>query len=279
MTVVLALRQSPDWTALAADFARGRMIDPSRYVPAQAVPAFPGDIQTCIAGWNALFHVDFFTCRAELQAIARTTLNAVRGGLILTQAELSHRLPAGLFRLFFLDDDDWFAPDTQARMSDVAGEDVAVFPLLRLDTRVFTFVREVRGASPVIGFPNRFSHRYQTNNYALHSRLCTPSALGKLSDHITASAEAGRLGLQDHYHDVMVSVTNKTPVSASVVARLPDGPAAFAQHVQDFVASLRRIDLPSHAMWMRDPIEATASLFARACRTPSPRRSPGPSSA
>ena len=148
-------------------------------------------------------------------------------------------------------------------MAGVANEDVAVFPLLRLDTSVFTFVREVRRGSPVIGAPNRFSHRFQTNNYALHDRLCTPAGLAGLSDHITASSEADRLGLQDRYHDVMVSVTNKSPASASVVARLPSDPAAFAGIVRAFVGSLRGVVLPGHATWMAEPIRRAANLFER----------------
>ncbi len=264
MRIVLALRQSPDWAALAADYREGREIDPARFVPSAPVPAFPDDIAACIAAWNATFRMDFFTCRAELQAVARRTLDAVEGGLVLAREEWARRLPAGPLRLFFLDDDDWFAPDTAARMADVADEDVAVFPLLRLATSVFTFMREVRPGSPVIGFPNRFSHRYQTNNYALHSRWCTPAGLASLSDHITASSEAERMGLRDRYHDVMVSVTNKSPVSASVVARLPADPAGFGSSVQAFVASLRGITLPAHAAWMAEPIRMTADLFARA---------------
>jgi hypothetical protein len=166
--------------------------------------------------------------------------------------------------LFFLDDDDWFAPDTVARIAGAGDEDVAVFPLLRLDAPAFTFVRQLAPASPVIGFPARFSHRYQTNNYGLHPRLCSPDRLVRLADHITASAEAEGMGLRDAYHDVLVSVTNKTPVSASVLARITSDPASFRQHVAGFVAALRGLRLPAHAAWMAVPIGRTADLFARA---------------
>ena len=263
-SLVFALRQSPDWAALAADRAAGIAIDSARYIPPHDVPTFPANIETCISGWNAWFNVDFFACRAELQRIARTTLDAVQGGVVLARPDWVKGLSPGPFRLFFLDDDDWFAPDTLARMAAVGDEDIAVFPLLRLDWRVFTFVRELRPASPVIGFPSRFSHRYQTNNYALHSRLCTPETLALLADHMIASAEADRLALRDRYHDVLVSATNKTPASASVVARLPGDPAAFRVLVQDFVAAFRSLDLPDHAAWMREPVRLTADLFDRA---------------
>jgi len=264
MRVVLALRQSPDWRALAEAHARGRPVDPGRYVPSHHVPSFPDHIQQCIARWNAGFSVDFFTCRSELQRIARATLDAVEGGLVLTREDLPARLPEGRFRLFFLDDDDWFAPDTAARIDTTGEEDVIVFPLVRLDAPVWTFVRGLTPTSPVIGRPSRFSNRYQTNNYGLHRRLCSPATLADLADHILASEAAERLGLRDAYHDVMVSATNKTPVSASVVARIIDDEAAFRRHVVAFVASLRALVLPEHASWMGDPLRRTVTLFERA---------------
>jgi hypothetical protein len=261
--IVLVLRQSPDWSALAADYARGLDIDAARYVPRHHVPDFPGHIEQCVARWNATYGVDFFACRAELRAIARATLDAVAGGLLLTRDELPLRLPNGDFRLFFLDDDDWFAPDTAARMTGIGEEDVAVFPLLRLDAPVFTFARQYGPSSQVVGRVSRFSNRYHTNNYALHPRLCTPDRLAAMADHHTASAEADRLGLTDVYYDVMVSATNKTPVSASVVTRIVEDEAKFRAHVGAFVTALRDLVLPPHALWMHDPIRRTIDLFVR----------------
>jgi hypothetical protein len=262
--IVLALRRSPDWDALAADHARGLTVVPARYVPADRIPAFPTHIADCIARWNTVFRVDFFTCRAELRRIARATLDGVRDALVLTRDDLPQSLPAGRYRLFFLDDDDWFAPDTCARLACVGAEDVAVFPLLRLDVPVFTFVRESARSGPVIGVPGRFSNRYQTNNYALHPRVCTSAALPMMEDHITASDFADRCGLHDAYHDVMVSVTNKTPAAASVVSRIVEDEEAFRGHVAAFVAALRGLSLPAHAAWIAKPIRQTAALFERA---------------
>ncbi len=262
--IVLVVRRSPDWRALAADLAQGLPVAPARYVPAERVPAFPDHIAACIARWNTLFHLDFFSCRAALQDIARTTLDAVADAVVLTREDLPDRLPERRYRLFFLDDDDWFAPDTCARLGCVGAEDVAVFPLLRLDVPVFTFVREVGRGSPVIGLPARFSDRYQTNNYALHPRICTQAGLPMMADHIAASQAADRIGLHDAYHDVMVSVTNKTPVAASVVMRIVEDEAGFRDHVAAFVRVLHDLTLPPHAAWMADPIQRTAALFARA---------------
>jgi hypothetical protein len=171
-------------------------------------------------------------------------------------------VPGGNYRLFFLDDDDWFAPDTSARLAGVSDEDVAVFPLLRLDVPLLTFIRQWTFLSKGIGQPNRFSHRYQTNNYALHPRLCVPGMLGAMSDHMEASDEADRLGLRDAYHETMVSVTNKSPASASVITKLLEEDTQFRSHVDAFAGVPRRLVLPPHARWMRQPIARTADLFA-----------------
>jgi hypothetical protein len=258
------LRQSPDWRTLAADYASGMDVAAERYVPRHAVPEFPGHIAQCIARWNATYDVDFFACRAELLRIARATLDAVQDGLVLTRGDVPRLLPADDFRLFCLDDDDWFAPDTAARMAGAGDEDVAVFPLLRLDAPMFTFVRGDGPTSQVIGQASRFSNRYQTNNYALHRRLCTPIGLLALADHQTASDTADRLRLRDVYYDVMVSATNKSPVSASVIRRIVEDEAKFRRHVRAFLDALRDVVLPPHAAWLRDPVRDTADLFARA---------------
>lgn len=262
--VLFAVRQSPDWSHLAARFAAGEWIDPAAYVPARHVPTFPPRIAACIAAWNRGYAVDFFACRAALKTIAAETLAAVADGAVFAAGNWPADWPATPFRLFFLDDDDWFAPDTAARIALVGAEDVAVFPLLRLDVPVFTFVRLRRPESPVIGLAGGFSNRYQTNNYGLHPRLCTPERLTRLADHIAACAEAERMGLSDGYYDVMLSATNKTPVSASVLERIEQDPAVFRARVVAFVAALRTITLPAHAAWMASPIRRTADLFARA---------------
>jgi hypothetical protein len=157
MRPVFVLRRSPDWSALAAASASGTTVAPDLYVPAETVPSFPARIARCIERWDATYRVGFFACRAELRAIARATLDAVDGALTLSREDAPTRLPAENFRLFFLDDDDWFAPDAGARIACAGQEDVSVFPLLRLDAPVFTFVRERTSHSPVIGLAGGFS--------------------------------------------------------------------------------------------------------------------------
>ena len=262
--VVLVVRQSPDWDALAADHARGLRIAPSRYLPPQSVMFFPAHIEACIARWNASYGVDFFTCRARLRAIARKTLEAVPDAVILTYADIPHRIPRGDFRLFFVDDDDWFAPDAAARIEGVGDADVAVFPLPRLDVPVFTFCRGSPPPGVAVGAPVPAPMRYMTNNYGLHPRLCGTAEVLSMADHGAACAEGDRRGLRDDYVETVVSATNKTPASASVVERIIADGAQFHRHLEAFVAGLDTLSLPPHAGWMREPVRRTAELFLQA---------------
>jgi hypothetical protein len=263
-SILLVLRQFADWGRLAADCDSGREILPSRYMPRENLPFFPEFLPACITCWNQMFRVNFFACRAELQRIARTTWDNVAGGRVAMRAQALHDLPEGDFRLFFLDDDDWFAPDSCDRMACAGDEDVAVFPLFRLDAPPFTFVRDPGAACEVIGHAQPFTFRYQTNNYGLHRRLTTPAMLDMLADHIVASETADRIGLRDAYHDVILSATNKTPVSVSVLMRIVTEREDFRGHVEAFVKTLRGLQLPASALWMAKPVVKTAELFERA---------------
>jgi hypothetical protein len=173
-------------------------------------------------------------------------------------------IPPDDFRLFFVDDDDWFAPDTADRLACAGDEDIAVFPLPRLDAPVITFAHTGTPPDAILGEAHAFTFRYQTNNYALHPRLTTPAMLNMLADHASASATASRIGLRDAYHPVIVSATNKTPVSASVLMRIAEEGEAYRRHVKGFVTHLRNLYIPKGANWMREPIAATTNLFSRA---------------
>jgi hypothetical protein len=264
MKIVMALRQFAAWEALAASYAAGEDIPPARYMPSESLPFFPEFLPACIEQWNSMFSVDFFTCRAELQRIARATLDDVADGIVLLRSEVLRHLPEGDFRLFFLDDDDWFAPDACARLACAGEEDVSVFPLFRLDAPPFTFVRQHLAASPVIGRALPCTYRYQTNNYGLHKRLTTPVMLDMLADHINASNTADRIGLCDAYHEVILSATNKTPVSVSVLMRIVKEGEQYRRHVELFVAAVRALEVPADADWLVAPIARTAALFEQA---------------
>lgn len=267
--LVFAIRQSPDWHALAEDHAAGRPIDPARFVPPGAIPSFPADVAELIVLWNATFATDFFRVRAVLKDIARGTLAAIDGATVLEARSLPASLPergARDWLLFFLDDDDWFAPDTLARIGGqiVGDEDVAVFPLVRIDVRSFTFLRAIEPGTTVVGLASRFATRYQTNNYALLPRACRARHLAGLQEHLDASEYATRAGLRDRYYDVLISATNKAPASASILHRLREDPVAFRAYVIQFVAHLRGLALPHAAGWMRPPLERTVALLEAA---------------
>ena len=261
---MLAMRQSPDWHALARDHARGTAIEPDQFLPRHPIPTFPPGIENYVRLWNATFRIDFFAVRAELKDIARETHEAVAGAVRLNAAELPNGLPTQPFRLFFHDDDDWFAPDMATHIAATGGEDVAVFSLPRIGLPVATFVWSMTRDSQIVGMPSRPAHRYHTNNYGLHPRLCVAPTLGVMVEHKDASAAAAALGLIDGYYDVIVSATNKTPVAASVMESMALDADAFRGRVAAFVTMGRALGLPPGAAWMAEPLRQTVKLFERA---------------
>lgn len=258
------MRQSPDWHALARDHAHGVLIEPDRFLPRHPIPTFPPGIENYVRLWNATFRVDFFSVRAGLKDIARATNEAVAGAVRLHAAALPEGLPKQPFRLFFHDDDDWFAPDLTAHVATTGAEDVAVFPLPRIGLPPATFVWPATRDSQIVGMPSQPAHRYHTNNYGLHPRLCVAPTIHVLVEHKDASAAAAALGLIDCYYDAIVSATNKTPVAASVMESMALDAGAFRQRVVDFLTMARGLALPPGAEWMAEPLRQTRDLFERA---------------
>jgi hypothetical protein len=264
--VVLAVRQSPDWAALARDWQDGVQIDPRRYRPPREVPDFPADIADLIAAWNALSAVDFFACRRRLKEIAAATLRAVAGARIVSYAALPalmNELAGRRFVLFFCDDDDWFAPDLFATLRglDLDGIDVAVFPFVRFGRGTCSFVHPRLPPRAAVGPRYRFSQRYHTNNYGLHDRICRPQTLLAMQDHFDASAHADRVGLIDRHFAVILGATNKTPCAASYLRATVADPAGFARLIARHIGELRSHDIPAGLDWMRPPLAATIELF------------------
>jgi hypothetical protein len=266
--VILAQRQSPDWAALARDYRAGVPIDPARYVPDHAIPAFPADIVGLIGRWNDFAAVDFFTCRAELKAIAA----AVAGRVVRAVRVPADRVPEAVaalagrrFAVCFHDDDDWFAPDVADRLGrvDASGADVLVFPLPRFSLYLCTFVPPGHAPAFAVGRPQPFSNRYQTNNYALLPHLCTPAHLPAMQDHISASAHADATGLADRFTDTLIGVTNKTPCSASFLPLALTDAAGFRNFVGGTLQVLHQVTLPAELGWTRAPLDATLALLGR----------------
>jgi hypothetical protein len=165
--------------------------------------------------------------------------------------------------LFFFDDDDWFAPDTFERLSvlDLSECDIAVFPMVRLGDKIVTFVRAGKNARAVVGARVDFTFRFMTNNYGISPKIALSEHLPKLQDHMLGSVYAGQQEFRDPYFDVLVSVTNKTPCSASAIGRLPTDPPAYRASIWRYAENLGQTHIPPELHWMNEPVGETISLF------------------
>jgi len=270
MKLVFARRQSPDWAALAADYRTGRTIDPRRFVPDHPIPGFPDDIAGIIAAWNASFATDFFTCRARLSALSAASIAAIPGAVSFAHDDIDGILAFAArqeFLLFFHDDDDLFAPTMADRLQPgIGGANVAVFPLFRVHNDLFTFVRDGAEAEFIWGRRQNFHFRFQSNNYAISSRICTKQLLRGMKDHVEASAHADQLGLTETVLPFAVSATVKTPCAASVVGGLVADKAAFIRDMAAFAARFAAPDLPDPMAWLRDPLAEIAAMFGQLAR-------------
>lgn len=272
--VTFALRESPDWAALAADHAAGRSIDPARYARPRNIPSFPANMVDLIERWNRFAAIPFFACRVELKAIAGATLAAVTGAEIISHADLAthlaaHPLATGL--LFFCDDDDWFAPGLLAALPEIpSGTDTVVFPLARLAVESFTIARPAaHGEAQVIdpiGPIHPFVLRYHTNNYALTAQALAKSTPETLIEHRHASETADRLAFTDLHCPRIVAVTSKTPCSASLLAAVVADADRFQSYVTHYLKTLKSLPIPESHAWLRGPLWQTIRLFERTIR-------------
>jgi hypothetical protein len=265
--IVFVRRQSPDWEALTRDHEAGIHIDPCRYIPDTEIPGFPNDIAACIQAWNNTFSMNFFRCRQTLKNISEHSVRQVRNSIFITQdkiGELPSLVAGARFLLFFFDDDDWFAPDIFERLAalDLGRCDIAVFPLIRLGDRIFTFVRDDESACVTVGPRRHFDHRFQTNNYGISSQLASPGILHNLRDHVLGSCYADEQNFRDKYFDVLISATNKTPCSANTIGALLTDPRAYRAGIGHYVNNLQQLDLPPPVGWMAEPVGETVKLFS-----------------
>jgi len=264
--VVIVVRQSPDWAALARDWRAGVAIDPSRYHPPRAIPDFPDDIMALIARWNALSAVDFFSCRTRLKEIAQGTLRRIERAMVVPCAELPRAmadLEGARFMLLFCDDDDWFAPELFSTLSaqDFHGADVAVFPFVRLGWQTCTFEHPRLPPRAAVGPRREFLQRYHTNNYGLASHMWQPAHLAAMQDHFDASAYADRMGFVDRQFAMIIGATNKTPCAASFLRTVVADAAMFGPVIDQRLHELRSHEIPDQLSWLREPLAATIGLF------------------
>ncbi|HYW17192.1 MAG TPA: hypothetical protein VE891_13700 [Allosphingosinicella sp.] len=264
--LVLAVRASPDWAAMADDMAAGMTVHPSRYMPADN-PHFPLDMPDHIERWNRLSGISFFACRQRLREIAQRNLASVEGTRRVRAPEVSALLQDetdSISLLFYHDDDDWFLPE-MARIlggltADLERLDALVFPFFRLATNLVTFTRGGDTFPGALGRCEPYRYRYCTNNYGL-TRRALERGSAALVEHIGASEMADRLGFVDLHPDVVVSATSKSPCSAGWVRELPGDPIAFRDYVERYVARLDEVLDSSPHGWINGPLRETRALF------------------
>lgn len=270
--IAFVMRQSPDWPSLSRDYKAGTPIDAGRYKPAKTIAGFPDNIEACIETWNRIFPVDFFACRAELRRISRTVVAAVDQSILVSEKEFTaHHIDilAESDFIAYLDDDDWFCPDTCQILSAVASptDDILVFPLVRFDTHPSTFVRAGKPARTVIGTRCDFDFRFQTNNYVLRSDRLSPLDILSSKDHVEASQYADAKQLSDSYYDAIISATNKTPCSAGKLPSLVEHTAAYVDAMKQYLKQMSGLHVPEEISWCRTPLAETVQLFTSVLAT------------
>ncbi len=265
--LLFVTRQSPDWHRLASDFKQGRRIDPIRFRPLESLPGFPENIVDLVDLWNAHMPIDFFSCRALLKEVSSDTIAQLPCARRISYDEVgSVGSLAGIenFVVFFHDDDDWFSPNIADIISGISSVeyDVCVFPLVRLWTDSFTFVRSGQESQVIVGRRRDFGFRYQSNNYGLNGRICDRTTLLAMKDHVFASDYAKQRALRDVYIDQIVGVTAKTPCSALMLPLVFSESNKAREHVLRYVDALAALTIPSELSWIAGRIESLVRMFS-----------------
>lgn len=256
--LVFLRRQSPPWDQLAADFRATGHVEPARYVPRDAIPHFPANLERLVGRWNQLFELDFFSCRAKLKSIAEQTLQAVPDSACIDYDEHRSSLPASARFVLFVDDDDWFSPHI-GTLSLPVDAHVILFPLVRL-MPMTTFVPSGESARTLIGQRRDFDFSLQTSNYAINLGLWRNADLSLMKDHVLASRYFDASRMSSRYIDRIVSVTNKTPASAARL-RFVEEEETFLRYARDYVRHVEDIDWPDELHWARAPAAESVELF------------------
>ncbi|MDQ1159627.1 hypothetical protein QE385_004024 [Sphingomonas sp. SORGH_AS 950] len=266
--VVLARRASPAWQGLAVDYETDGFIAAERYFPFHDT-RFDRRIPQFIERWNVLSRVSYFACRAELCAIANENLARVEGAVRVDSLQISdivNNLPPDDMLLFYHDDDDWFSPDLGAYVASININlvDAVVFPFVRLASNVTTFTVTGSMAADGVGKAEAFRYRYCTNNHGLTRRALLKCP--DLVEHTDASRAAETLGFVDLHLDRIISVTSKTPCSASWLSQLPESRTGFAKYISRYIEILESIVIPPGLCWAEQPLRRTLDLFRKVNR-------------
>jgi hypothetical protein len=263
---VFIRRQSPDWHGLSLDFRKGLDIDPSRFVPDHHIPAFPADIKALIGQWNHRFNIDFFTCRSIISRLSENNISAIPNSARFEYHQHSWLIDLANreeFHAFFHDDDDFFAPYISQRLSAHGAEnfDTVVSPLFRVNASLCTFAKSGHPVDFLWGSRFPFYYRFHTNNYGIHSRICSPEVLRGMKDHILASSYADREDFSELVLPSAISATVKTPCSASFLPKVFSSDAELKRQFEGFITRFSRPDLPPEYIWLSEPLEKISGLL------------------
>lgn len=263
--ILFVQRQSPPWSDLARDCRAGLYIDPMAYMPSNDIAGFPAEVPRLIELWNSLFAIDYFTCRAVMQEIAETNNRAAPGAMHIGYKEYERfRSVSEQCLVYFHDDDDIFDPN----IADLVGEietgqfDVLVSPLFRFQADLFTFVREGAPCDLILGRPQNFHFRYQTNNYGIVGTSLDRAAFAGMKDHVEASAYSDVSGFSDHVVSRPLSATIKTIWSASMLPLLDEGRGVATDQLRGFRERVAELQLPADYTWLSRSLDQFCTLMS-----------------
>ncbi len=264
--VVFLRRQSPDWTALARDYRAGRPVDPARFVPDHVVPGFPQRVDVLVAAWNERFRTDFFTVRSIITDLGAASLAAVANARTYSFESVVEVAAHARTKVFFAyphDDDDFFAPYVGDVLAGTPSEtDTLVTPLYRIGARNWTFARDGCKPDYVLDHLHAHDYRFQTNNYAIHSRhLGSVKNILALKDHIEASVYADTHGFTDYVASTVISATVKTPASASMLESAFKNRYALRRAFKRTIDGIHAVELPEKFTWLTRPSAQIARLL------------------
>lgn len=253
--VVVVLRQSPDWHALAS----GEHHDTAAFDRFIGRPV--GTTAELIAFWNATFPVGFYEARASMKDVTLDNLHRMAGVAVLPLEQF--RPPYDGQALYaFTDDDDWFAPDlADALLGSSAGvSDAAVWTSVRFDGGFLT--------RPNDGF-------CYTNTYCVHGGFLAGGDAERGAaavQHMSAQVLLHEPGVFLARLDRPLSVTHKHPCSTLTLERarreggLLDLLGAYRRY-QAKSSGERRAEAGSVA-WALPYTDRVSALFASLPRSP-----------
>ena len=252
--LIIVLRQSPDWAALAdgADYDY-RQFDELVQMP-------PGTTASLVAWWDSSFPIGLFRTRLRMKEIAGESITRVRDASIIDIADFAP--PFDDKALYaFTDDDDWFAPDLAARLLNS--------PAARADGSVW--VSSVFSGGSVKA--REHTLLCFTNNYAMHGAFMNrykSFRYGRPVARVAQHVGANRVLRKPEARPVLLaesfSVTNKHPATYTIMAQARDGGIAPSALLESYRRPVELSDID----WSEHAAEQTTEFFLRLLEASTP---------